>query len=61
MRKTLTDNAITALKPRASRYAVPDPALAGHFIRVTPNGTKSFVAVTRNRAGRQNLVYHRPS
>jgi integrase len=53
VRKTLTDHAVERLKPRASRYAVPDPALAGHYVRVTPNGTKSYCAVTRNRLGKQ--------
>jgi integrase len=53
MRKTLTDKGVWALKPRASRYAYPDPELAGHYVRVTPNGAKSFAAVARDPAGKQ--------
>ena len=53
MRKTLSDNGVAALKPRASRYAYPDPQLAGHYIRITPNGAKSFAAVTRDPDGKQ--------
>jgi integrase len=46
MRKTLTDKGVAALKPRAQRYAYPDPELRGHYVRVQPSGAKSFVAVT---------------
>jgi integrase len=53
MRKTLTDRGVAALKPRAQRYAIPDPELRGLWIRVTPTGAKSFVAVTRDRDGKQ--------
>jgi integrase len=54
MRKHLSDAGIAALKPRlGQRYAYPDPELIGHFIRVTPNGAKSYVAVTRDPSGRQ--------
>src|SRR5262245_35594548 len=53
MRKSLTDRGVAALKPRAQRYAFPDPQLAGHFVRVQPSGARSFVAVTRNPAGKQ--------
>ena len=52
-RKTLTDDGVLALKPRAKRYAHPDPALASHYVRVTPSGAKSFVVVVRDRDGRQ--------
>jgi len=45
-RKTLSDKGVAALKPRAARYAVPDPELRGHYVRVQPSGAKSFVAVT---------------
>src|SRR5262249_14570830 len=47
MRKTLTDKGVAALKPRAQRYAFPDPELTGHYVRVTPGGSKSFAAVAR--------------
>src|SRR5262245_58651873 len=53
MRKTLSDKGVAALKPRAQRYAFPDPQLAGHFVRVQPSGARSFVVVTRNPNGKQ--------
>src|SRR5262245_59070192 len=53
MRKTLTDKGVAALKPRAQRYASPDPELRGHYVRVQPSGAKSFVAVARDPRGKQ--------
>jgi integrase len=53
MRKKLTDKGVVALKPRAKRYAYPDPELVGHYVRVTPSGDKSFVAVARDPRARQ--------
>src|SRR5580704_11458079 len=53
MRKSLSDAGVRALKPRAARYAHPDPELAGHYVRVQPSGTKSFVAVSRDPSGKQ--------
>jgi integrase len=54
MRKTLTDRGVAALKPRpGQRYAFPDPELRGHYVRITPNGAKSFAAVTRDPSGKQ--------
>src|SRR5262245_2636768 len=55
-RRTLTDSSIDALKPRFKRYTVSDPKLAGHYVRVTPKGAKSFVAVARDPQGKQ--VWH---
>ena len=55
-KRTLTDNMIAGLKPKAKRYAVPDPKLAGHYVRVTPTGAKSFVAVARAPNGKQ--IWH---
>jgi hypothetical protein len=52
MRKTLSDKGVAALKPRAGRYAYPDPECRGHFVRVQPSGAKSFVAVTRGPDGK---------
>jgi integrase len=49
----MTDKGIAALKPRAQRYAVTDPELRGHWIRVQPSGAKSYWAVTRNPEGKQ--------
>jgi integrase len=56
MRRTLTDKGVAALRPRAQRYAEPDPQLAGHYVRVTPSGAKSFAAVTRDPFGKQVWV-----
>jgi hypothetical protein len=53
MRKSLSDAGVAALKPRAARYAFPDPELRGHLIRIQPSGAKSYVAVTRGPAGKQ--------
>ena len=52
-RKSLTDKGIAALKPRAARYAFPDPQLASHYVRVTPSGAKSFCCVARDPRGKQ--------
>ena len=52
-RKSLTDKGIAALKPRAARYAFPDPQLASHYVRITPNGAKSYACVARNPDGKQ--------
>jgi len=56
MRKSLSDAGVAALKPRAARYAFPDPELRGHLIRIQPSGAKSYVAVTRDPAGKQVWV-----
>ena len=48
MRKSLSDAGVVALKPRAARYAVPDPELRKHYVRVQPSGAKSYVIVTRD-------------
>ena len=53
MRKTLTDRGVAALKPRAARYAHPDPEQRGLYVRVQPTGAKSFVAVTLDPHGKQ--------
>ena len=52
-RKRLTKNQVLALKPRADRYSVTDPELAGHYVRVMPTGAKSFAAVARDPYGKQ--------
>ena len=52
-RKTLSDKGVAALKPRAARYAFPDPELRGHYVRVQPSGAKTFVTVACNPAGKQ--------
>jgi integrase len=53
MRKSLSDAGVAALKPRAARYAFPDPELRGHYIRIQPSGSKSYVAVTSDPTGKQ--------
>ena len=53
MRKTLTDKGVLALKPRPQRYAYPDPELRGHYVRIQPSGSRSFVTVARTPDGRQ--------
>jgi integrase len=55
-RKTLTDTGVAALKPHAKFYAHPDPQCPGHYVRVSPTGSKSFVAVARDPSGKQRWV-----
>jgi integrase len=55
-RNTLTDDGVSKLPAKRSRYAFPDPELASHYIRVTPRGAKSFVVVTRDRDNRQRWI-----
>ncbi|MCH8155053.1 MAG: DUF4102 domain-containing protein, partial [Proteobacteria bacterium] len=52
-RKTLTDAMILKLKPGSKRLTMPDPEMRGHYIRVTPTGAKSYVAVARAPDGKQ--------
>lgn len=53
MRKSLSNKGVAALKPRAARYAFPDPELRGHYVRVQPSGAKSFVTITLSPHGKQ--------
>lgn len=55
-RKRLTDEGVAALRPQAKRYAFPDPEMPMHYVRVTPNDTKSFVVVVRDRDNRQRWI-----
>jgi integrase len=50
-RRTLTDDQITKLTPRASAY--PDPELVGHYVRVRTQGRATFCVVTRDPNGKQ--------
>jgi integrase len=52
-RKSLSDIGVANLKPRAQRYAFPDPEMRGHYVRVTPSGSKTFAVVTRDPHGKQ--------
>ncbi len=56
MRKTLTDKGVAALKPKAARYAFPDPEMRGLFVRVQSSGAKAFVVVSRDPHGKQLWV-----
>ena len=55
-RKILTDIGVRKLKPKSKRYHYPDPALAGHYVRVTPAGAKTYAAFARNPQGIQELI-----
>ena len=55
-RRTLTDEGVAKLPAKRMRYAHPDPEMPGHYIRVTPSGEKSFVAVVREREGKQRWL-----
>jgi integrase len=55
-RKRLTDDGVANLKPGASRYAHPDPEMHGHYVRVTPTGSKSYVVVALDPNGKQ--IWH---
>jgi hypothetical protein len=52
-KKTLTDRSVALLKPRATRYSIPDPGQLGLYVRVQPTGSKSFCAVTPDPHGKQ--------
>ena len=52
-RKTLTDNMVAKLQPGPKRLTIADPLLRGHYLRVTPKGAKSYVAVARDPGGKQ--------
>jgi integrase len=52
-RRTLTDSQIANLRV-TKRTNIADPGLAGHYLRVTPNGAKSFWVVARDPSGHQH-------
>lgn len=52
-RKTLTDNQVAKLRPQSKRYTVPDPECRGHYVRVTPHGVRTYVAVARDPQKKQ--------
>jgi integrase len=54
--RQLTDKMVAALKV-SKRKTIADPKLSGHYLRVTPNGAKTFVAVARDPRGIQ--VWHK--
>ncbi|MGO8841861.1 MAG: Arm DNA-binding domain-containing protein, partial [Methyloceanibacter sp.] len=55
-RRTWSDAVVAKVKARGKRYATPDPALPGHYLRVQPSGAKAYVAVARDPRGRQ--IWH---
>jgi integrase len=55
-RRTWSDATVAKLKPKAKRYAEPDPALPGLYCRVQPSGAKAFVVVARDPRGKQ--IWH---
>jgi hypothetical protein len=59
VRRTMTDKGVAALRPRGKRYAVSDPELRGHWIRIQPTGSKGFWTVTRNPQGKQVWTFIR--
>ena len=60
-RKSLSDIGVSNLKARPKRYAFPDPELRGHYVRVTPSGSKTFAVVTRDPTGKQKWAAIGPS
>src|SRR6476646_10957044 len=52
--RRLDDDAVAKLKPAAKRLTIPDPELRNHYVRVTPNGAKSFWVVARDPSGKQH-------
>lgn len=55
-RRTLSDTGVANLMPRATRFAVPDPELRGHYVRVAPTGGKTYVTVARDPDGKQTWI-----
>jgi integrase len=53
-RHRLDDDGVAKLELRDKRYTHPDPELPGHYVRVQPNGFKSFVVVARDPRGKQH-------
>lgn len=54
--RRLTDLAIQNLKPRASRYEVPDPGARGLYLIVQPSGKKSFAVRYRHNGQPRKLT-----
>jgi integrase len=54
-RRKLTDEGIAKLEAKSKRYTYPDPEMPGLYIRITPSGHKSFVAVVMDH-GKQRWL-----
>jgi len=52
--KRLDDDGVAKLKTPAKRVTIPDPECRGHYLRITPNGHKSYWAVARDPSGKQH-------
>src|SRR5262245_11481347 len=52
--KRLDDDGVAKLQTPTRRVSIPDPECRGHYIRMTPNGSKSFWAVARDPSGKQH-------
>jgi integrase len=52
--KRLDDDGVANIKTPKKRVTIPDPECRGHYVRVTPNGHKSFWAVARDPSGKQH-------
>jgi integrase len=53
-RKRLDDEDVAKLPVKAKRYALPDPEMRGHYVRVNTSGAKSFWVVARDPSGKQH-------
>ena len=53
MRKSLSDRGVAALKPRAERYAFPDPGNDRPLRPGTAKRRQTFAAIARTPAGKQ--------
>src|SRR4029078_2390202 len=51
--KRLDDDGVAKLKTPAKRLTIPDPECRGHYVRITPQGRKTFWAVARDPNGKQ--------
>jgi hypothetical protein len=51
-RKGLSDRQIAALPRRATRYAISDPELRGHYLRIPPAGAVTYTVIVK-RNGKQ--------
>ena len=54
-----TDAYIKSLKPTNKRYDVYDASLAGFGIRISPSGTKSWIALSRNMQRKTRITLGR--
>lgn len=52
-KRSYNDDFVAALKPKASRYSIPDSDQRSLYIRVTPLAARSYVAVARDPNGKQ--------